>query len=71
MAVETVRLSDKSRQMIEPNTGARVRIMFYDASRADMRADLTDAEVKQLVAEYGLREVETRPTRRGEKRDRS
>ncbi len=70
MARETVLRSDKSGEQIEVNTGARIRIMFYDPERPDMRADLTDAEVAKLAREYKLKEVETRPQRRGEKRVR-
>lgn len=63
MAVETVRISDKSREMIEAGTGARVRILFGDRSRPDMRADLTDAEAAELIAAYGLKEAEVRNRR--------
>lgn len=70
MALEQVRLSDKSRETIEPGTGARVRVMFYAADTPDMRADLTDAEVAELISEYKLSEVDTRSSRKGEKRTR-
>jgi hypothetical protein len=60
MAVESVRRSDKSSSVIPEGTGARVRVMFLSDGRPDMRADLTDAEVKKLIAEYGLKEVATR-----------
>lgn len=62
--------SDKSGQRIEPNTGGRVRIMFFDKDRVDMRADLTDAEIEKLLRDYKLKEVETRPQRAGETRRR-
>lgn len=62
--------SDKSGNEIKPGTGARVRVMFFDEGRVDMRADLTDAEVEKLVRDYKLKEVETRPTRAGERRKR-
>lgn len=62
--------SDKSGKEIPRGTGARVRVMFYDTDRVDMRSDLTDAEVAQLVKDYGLKSVETRTTRAGEKRER-
>jgi hypothetical protein len=68
MARGTVLWSDKSGEMIKPGTGARVRIMFYDDKRVDMRADLSDAEVAKLVREYKLKDVEPRPERAGEKR---
>jgi hypothetical protein len=60
MAVETVRVSDKSREPIPEGTGARVRILFYDPAKPDMRADLTDAEVAKLIREYKLTEAEVR-----------
>lgn len=71
MAVKsvTVRVSDKSGAEMPPGTGARVRVMFYGEG-VDMRADLTDAEVAKLIREYKLTEVETRPTRAGERRRR-
>ena len=62
--------SDKSGEAIPRGTGARIRIMFYDDDRVDMRADLTDAEVDKLVKDYKLKQVETRPQRAGEKRKR-
>ncbi len=67
MARGTVLWSDKSGEQISPNTGARVRIMFYDEDRVDMRADLTDAEVEKLVRDYKFKDVESRPQRRGER----
>lgn len=70
MARGTVLWSDKSGAQISPNTGARVRVMFYEDGRLDMRADLTDDEVAKLVKDYKFKEVEARPTRRGEKRIR-
>ena len=62
--------SDKSGKEIPRGTGARVRVMFYDTDKVDMRSDLTDAEVAQLVKDYGLKSVEQRPQRAGEKRER-
>lgn len=62
MALETVRVSDKSRQPIPPGTGARVRVMFYDESRPDQRADLTDEEVEKLLLPFTT-EVEQRSPR--------
>ncbi|MGZ6662706.1 MAG: hypothetical protein ACXVHL_35885 [Solirubrobacteraceae bacterium] len=69
MALMQVRKSDKSGQEIQPDTGARLRLEYYDGSVA-RRADLTDAEAAELVKRYGLKEVETRPQRRGERRIR-
>jgi hypothetical protein len=62
MARDTILRSDKSGDVIPDGTGARVRIMFYDDSRADRRADLTDAEVEKLLA--FAQEVKTRPERK-------
>ncbi len=62
MALATVRKSDKSGDVIPDGTGARVRIMFYDESRADRRADLTDAEVEKFLP--FAEEVKTRPERK-------
>jgi hypothetical protein len=62
--------SDKSGEEIPHGTGARVRVMFYDPDKIDMRGDLTDAEVAKLVKDYGLGSVEPRPQRAGEKRKR-
>lgn len=56
--------SDKSGAQIPAGTGGRVRILFYDENRVDMRADLTDKELKSLIDEYGLKEVEPRTERR-------
>jgi len=70
MARGTVLWSDKSGEQIAPQTGARVRVMFYDDERVDMRGDLTDEEVARLVKEYKLKPVQARPERRGEKRVR-
>ena len=63
MALATVRKSDKSGDVIPEGTGARVRIMFYDDSRADRRADLTDAEIEKILG--FAEEVKIRPERRG------
>lgn len=63
MALETVRRSDKSGDEIPEGTGARVRVMFYDPDRNDLRADLTDEEVKKLLG--FAEEVVPRPARRG------
>jgi hypothetical protein len=63
MALETVRRSDASGKEIKPGTGARVRVMFNDKSKNDMKADLTDEEIKKLMP--WLNPVEPRPSRRG------
>lgn len=62
--------SDKSGKEISAGTGGRVRILFNDQDRVDMRADLTDEELKKLISEYGLKEVEPRTSRVGERRKR-
>lgn len=64
MPVQTVRLSSLSGDLIPPGTGARVRIMFWDEGREDMRLDLTDAEVTDLAKRYKAEEVKPRPDRR-------
>lgn len=56
--------SDKSGDQIPAGTGGRVRILFYDEDKVDMRADLTDAEVEKLVSEYKLKPVQPRDERR-------
>lgn len=40
-----------------------MRVLFPD-ERPDLRADLTDAEVKQLISDYKLIETTPRPPRR-------
>lgn len=57
-------LSDKSGDEIPRGTGGRVRILFNDPEKVDMRADLTDAELEKLVRDYKLKPVEPRPQRR-------
>lgn len=64
MPVRTVRISSLSGDIIPDGTGARLRVIWQDDSRTDLRADLTDAEVAKLQKEYGLEEVEERPTHR-------
>lgn len=70
MPVRTVRISSKSNSVIPDGTGARIRIMFTDPSRTDMRADLSDEEALELARAFGAEEVEPRPERRGERRIR-
>lgn len=62
MALVTARKSDASGELIPDGTGARIRVIFYDDSKADRRADLTDAEVEKILT--FAQEVKTRPERR-------
>lgn len=62
MALVTARQSDASGELIPAGTGARIRIIFYDESRPDRRADLTDAEVEEIL--HFAQEVKQRPERR-------
>lgn len=64
MPVRTVRVSSLSGEVIPEGTGARIRVMFQDPDRVDMRADLTDAEAAQLAEQFKAEEVEPRPDRR-------
>jgi len=64
MPVQRVLISSKSGDVIPDGTGARIRIMWNDESRVDMRADLTDAEADEVVAQYRATDVEPRPDRR-------
>lgn len=66
MARVTGLKSDNSGDPIPEGTGARVRIMFYDGTRPDRRADLTDAEVEKFLG--FAQEVKTRPERRRARR---
>lgn len=65
MPVQTVRVSSLSGEVIPNGTGARVRVIFNDPERVDMRADLTDAEVEELATTFKAERVEPRPERRG------
>lgn len=49
MPLKTVRISSKSGDVIPDGTGARVRVMFFDSSKTDRRADLTDEEIAKLL----------------------
>lgn len=49
MAVETIRKSDASGDEIPEGTGARIRVVWHDPERVDLRADLTDEEVERLL----------------------
>jgi hypothetical protein len=64
MPVKTVRISSLSGEEIPTGTGARIRIMWSDPERTDMRADLTDAEAEKLARQYKAEQVEIRPERR-------
>lgn len=61
MALINARLSDKSKELIPPGTGARVVVTFYDGS-VKRRADLTDEEFAELLP--FATEIEERPARR-------
>jgi hypothetical protein len=65
MPVQKVLVSSMSGDVIAPETGARVRIMWNDPKRVDMRLDLTQAEAEKLAKTFKAEEVETRPERRG------
>ena len=55
-----VRYSDMSGEEIPEDTGARVRIMFFDRRIPDRRLDVTQAEAEAL----GGTPVDIRPDRR-------
>jgi hypothetical protein len=67
MAVVQVRKSDFSGKEIPVGTGARVRVIFNDERKTDLRADLTDDEVKELLA--WAQPVQERPERKARRRD--
>lgn len=62
MALETVRKSDASGDIIPAGTGARVRVIFAAEDKDDLRADLTDEEVEELLP--WAKPVKPRPDRR-------
>lgn len=62
MALIQLRRSDASGTEIPRGTGARIKIIFNDPEKDDMRADLTDEEVAELLP--FAQPVETRPERR-------
>lgn len=64
MPVKRLLVSSVSGDPIPDGTGARVRIMFNDPERVDMRADLTDAEVEKFAKSMHAEDVEPRPERR-------
>lgn len=62
MALVQVKKSDVSGTEIPENTGARVRVIFNDPTKVDLRADLTDKEVRDLLP--WAKKVQERPQRR-------
>lgn len=68
MPVVQMVLSNLSGEPIPKGTGARVRIMWGEPDRPDMRIDLTQAEAEKLAKAYKAEEVEIRPERRGPKK---
>lgn len=69
MPVRRLLVSSLSGEPIPDGTGARVRIMFNNSDRVDMRADLTDAEVEKFAKQVKAEEVEPRPDRRKDRRN--
>ncbi len=49
MPLMYVRFSSASAEQIPDGTGARVRVMWNDGTKVDMRADLTDEEVAKFL----------------------
>lgn len=68
MPVKRLLVSSLSGEPIPDGSGARVRIMFNDPERVDMRADLTDKEVEKVARQIKAEDVEPRPERRGTRR---
>lgn len=64
MPIQKTIVSSLSGDVIPAGTGARVRILWADDERADMRADLTTAEAEKLAKQFKLEDVVTRPERR-------
>jgi len=62
VALVQVRRSDASGDEIPRGTGARIKIIFNDPAKEDMRADLTDEEVQRILP--FAQPVEARPERR-------
>jgi hypothetical protein len=67
MPVKTIRVSSLSGDEIPDGTGARVRIMWSDQRRLDMRMDLSDEEAAELAKRYNADEVDPRPDRRSKR----
>jgi hypothetical protein len=65
MPLQKVLVSNLSGEVIAGDTGARVRIMWRDPERPDMRIDLTTAETEKLAKQFKAEQVEIRPTHRG------
>lgn len=70
MPVRTVRVSSLSGDVIPDGTGARIRVMWNDSDRVDLRADLTDDEALKLAKQFHAEEVEPRPQRKAARRVR-
>jgi hypothetical protein len=68
MPVKSIRVSSLSGEVIPDGTGARIRIMWNNPERTDMRADLSDEEALKLAKQFKAEEVETRPDRRTARR---
>lgn len=62
MTFVQVRKSDASGVEIGQGEGARIRIIFNDPEKDDLRADLTDEEVAELLP--WAQPVAIRPARR-------
>lgn len=62
MAIVKVMKSDISGAEIEPGSGARVRIEFYDGTTTAIRLDVTTEEAREIGAKG--HPVQTRPERR-------
>lgn len=67
MAFVQIRKSDKSGVEIPQGTGARIRVIFNAEDKDDLRADLSDEEVAELLG--FAQPVETRPMRRKSRYD--
>lgn len=64
MPVKSFRVSSLSEEVIPDGSGARIRVIWADQERTDMRADLTDAETDDLIKRFKLEQVEERPAAR-------
>jgi hypothetical protein len=65
MPLQKVLVSNLSGEVIAGESGARVRIIWRNKNRPDMRIDLTTAEAEKLAKQFKADEVEIRPTHRG------
>jgi hypothetical protein len=68
VALVQVRRSDASGKEIPRGTGARIRVIFNSPDKADMRADLTDEEVAEIL--HFAQPVEARPERKAARAQR-